>query len=100
MATPTSHNKKSSAVKRILSEARELEADSSREYEARPLESDIFEWHFTVRGPMGTEFEKGIYHGRILLPAEYPMRPPNLMLLTPSGRWECHKKVRSDWLEE
>jgi hypothetical protein len=31
-------NKKSSAVKRILSEARELEADGSDEYEARPLE--------------------------------------------------------------
>jgi hypothetical protein len=31
-------NKKSSAVKRILSEARELEADGSREYCAAPLE--------------------------------------------------------------
>ncbi|CAO1631593.1 unnamed protein product [Sympodiomycopsis kandeliae] len=93
MATTTSHNKKSSAVKRILSEARELEADQSKEYEARPLEDNIFEWHFTLRGPSGTEFEKGIYHGRIVLPTEYPFRPPSLMLLTPNGRWECNKKI-------
>ncbi|CAO1632048.1 unnamed protein product [Parajaminaea phylloscopi] len=93
MATTTNHNKKSSAVKRILSEARELEADASREYHAAPLESNIFEWHFTLRGPQGSEFESGLYHGRIILPAEYPFRPPSLMLLTPNGRWECNKKI-------
>lgn len=45
MHTPplTCSNKKSSAVKRILSEARELEADGSDEYEARPLEVSLRE---------------------------------------------------------
>ncbi|SPO27233.1 probable UBC6 - E2 ubiquitin-conjugating enzyme [Ustilago trichophora] len=93
MATATSHNKKSSAIKRILSEARELASDSSDLYTAAPLEDNIFEWHFTLRGPANTEFASGLYHGRILLPAEYPMRPPNLMLLTPNGRWELNKKI-------
>ncbi|ETS59459.1 hypothetical protein PaG_06377 [Moesziomyces aphidis] len=93
MATATSHNKKSSAVKRILSEARELANDSSDLYSASPLEDNMFEWHFTLRGPANTEFANGLYHGRILLPAEYPMRPPNLMLLTPNGRWELNKKI-------
>lgn len=93
MATTTSHNKKSSAVKRILSEARELASDKSQLYTAAPLEDDIFEWHFTLRGPQSTEFEGGLYHGRILLPSEYPMRPPNLLLLTPNGRWELGKKI-------
>ncbi|CBQ72853.1 probable UBC6-E2 ubiquitin-conjugating enzyme [Sporisorium reilianum SRZ2] len=93
MATATSHNKKSSAVKRILSEARELSQDQSDLYTAAPLEDNIFEWHFTLRGPANTEFADGLYHGRILLPAEYPMRPPNLMLLTPNGRWELNKKI-------
>ena len=93
MATATSHNKKSSAVKRVLSEARELAADSSDLYTAAPLDDNIFEWHFTLRGPVNTEFAHGLYHGRILLPAEYPMRPPDLMLLTPNGRWELNKKI-------
>ncbi|KAE8225571.1 hypothetical protein CF319_g1702 [Tilletia indica] len=93
MATTSSHNRKSSAVKRILSEAKELAADPSTEYNAQPLESNIFEWHFTIRGPPDTEFTHGTYHGRILLPPEYPFRPPNLMLLTPNGRWELNKKI-------
>nr|DAD27673.1 TPA_asm: hypothetical protein HUJ06_029141 [Nelumbo nucifera] len=37
--------------------------------------SDIFEWQFAIRGPRDTEFEGGIYHGRIQLLAEYPFQP-------------------------
>eukprot|EP01129_Flabellula_baltica_P017701 TRINITY_DN98_c0_g1_i4.p1 TRINITY_DN98_c0_g1~~TRINITY_DN98_c0_g1_i4.p1 ORF type:complete len:257 (+),score=62.73 TRINITY_DN98_c0_g1_i4:557-1327(+) len=53
----------------------------------------LFEWHFTFRGPRGTEFEGGIYHGRILLPAEYPLKPPDVIFLTPNGRFEVNKKI-------
>ena len=51
------------------------------------------EWHCTLRGPAGTEFEGGLYHFRILLPAEYPFRPPSIMMLTPNGRFELNTKV-------
>lgn len=57
------------------------------------LQDNIFEWHYTLRGPSGTEFANGLYHGRIQLPAEYPFRPPNMMVMTPNGRWELNKKV-------
>jgi len=53
----------------------------------------MFEWHFTIRGADGTDFEGGYYHGRILLPAEYPFKPPNIVFLTPSGRFEVNTKV-------
>lgn len=33
--------------------------------------------HFTIRGADGTDFEGGVYHGRILLPPEYPFKPPS-----------------------
>ncbi|KAF9050671.1 UBC-like protein [Hymenopellis radicata] len=82
-------NKNNSAVKRIMQEARELANDPSTDYAAWPLE----EWHCTLRGPPGTEFEGGLYHLRILLPAEYPFRPPSLMLLTPNGRFELNTKI-------
>ena len=39
-------------------------------------------WHFTIRGPPDTDFEGGIYHGRISLPPEYPLKPPSIFLLT------------------
>ncbi|OAX41320.1 UBC-like protein [Rhizopogon vinicolor AM-OR11-026] len=86
-------NKNNSAVKRIMQEARELANDPSTDYHAAPLEDDIFEWHCTLRGPAGTEFEGGLYHFRIVLPAEYPFRPPSLMLLTPNGRFELNTKI-------
>jgi len=80
-------------VKRILQEAKELAGDPSSDYSAAPLEDDIFEWHCTLRGPSGTEFEGGVYHFRILLPAEYPFRPPAIMMLTPNGRFELNTKI-------
>lgn len=88
-----------------MKEAQEL-AEPTELYAAHPLEASIyifthfnlfdifgslnvyihqdnlFEWHFTIRGPEDTPFHGGIYHGRILLPSEYPMKPPNILLLT------------------
>ncbi|KAK7466903.1 hypothetical protein VKT23_003967 [Stygiomarasmius scandens] len=93
MASASSMNKNNSAVKRIMQEARELANDPSTDYVAAPLEDDIFEWHCTIRGTPGTEFEGGLYHLRILLPAEYPFRPPSLMVLTPNGRFELNTKI-------
>ena len=69
-------------MKRIIREVREMEMEDSDEFVAEPLESDIFEWIFAVRGPLGTDFEGGIYMGRITLPADYPFKPPSFMLLT------------------
>ncbi|CAH2045094.1 unnamed protein product, partial [Iphiclides podalirius] len=86
------YNTKCPGVKRLMREAIEL-AQATEEYCARPLEDNLFEWHFTVQGPKGTDFEDGIYHGRILLPKEYPMHPPHIILLTPNGRFEVNKKI-------
>ncbi|CAG8544095.1 10935_t:CDS:2, partial [Ambispora gerdemannii] len=93
MAVTNSLNLRSPAVKRLLQEARELQRDQSIDYVANPLEDNIFEWHFVIRGPDNTEFEGGRYHGRIIFPSEYPFKPPNLMLLTPNGRFELNKKI-------
>lgn len=64
-----------------MREACEL-AEPTEEYHACPLDDNLFEWHFTVKGPPSTEFEGGYYHGRILLPSQYPMQPPNIILMT------------------
>ncbi|VDK62738.1 unnamed protein product [Anisakis simplex] len=57
------------------------------------FEDNLFEWHFTVRGPADTDFDGGIYHGRILLPVDYPMKPPSVILLTPNGRFQLNQKI-------
>lgn len=86
------YNMKSPAVKRLMREAAEL-SEPTDQYHAQPLEDNLFEWHFTVRGSPDTEFEEGKYHGRITLPPEYPMKPPSIILLTPNGRFEVGKKI-------
>jgi hypothetical protein len=53
----------------------------------------LFFRHFTIRGAEETDFAGGIYHGRILLPPEFPFKPPHIMFLTPSGRFETNTKV-------
>ncbi|VDL62040.1 unnamed protein product [Hymenolepis diminuta] len=88
----TNYNLKSPAVKRLMREAQELSKPTELYY-AQPLEDNLFEWHFTIRGPEGSEFEGGIYHGQISLPTEYPMKPPNIMLLTPNGRFEQYRQI-------
>lgn len=34
-------------------------------------------------GAPSTEFENGIYHGRIILPPDYPFKAPSFIMLTP-----------------
>lgn len=65
----------------------------TEQYHAQPLEDNLYEWHFTIRGAPDTDFADGIYHGRIMLPPDYPMKPPSIVLLTPNGRFEINKKI-------
>lgn len=86
------YNLRSPGVKRLMREAKELNQPTEL-YFAQPLEDNLFEWHFTVRGPPDSDFAGGRYHGRITLPPEYPMKPPSIMLLTPNGRFEVGRKI-------
>lgn len=92
-ATAGRYNQRNPAVKRILREMREMGSDDSLAYHAEAVESDIFEWHFAILGAENTEFEGGIYHGRVLLPPEYPFKPPSFVLLTHSGRFVVNEKI-------
>ena len=58
-----------------------------------PNADNLLEIHFSVRGPLATEYEGGWYHGKLLLPKEYPFRAPNVQMLTPSGRFETNKNI-------
>ncbi|KAI1391399.1 UBC-like protein [Hypoxylon trugodes] len=92
MATPK-FNSKSPTIRRILKEAAELSNSPSPDYTASPLESDLFEWHFTLRGPPNSSYADGLYHGRIVLPPSYPLSPPSFRFVTPSGRFEANREI-------
>ena len=97
----SSANASNPAVKRIMREYAEFEQSYSAarrssaaiDVVAAPLDDNLFEWHFTVRGPPSSPYAGGLYHGRVLLPSNYPFRPPDIVMLTPSGRFETGKKI-------
>ncbi|GAA5890951.1 hypothetical protein JCM8208_003105 [Rhodotorula glutinis] len=84
---------RSAGVRRLLQEAQELEQDDCADYAAQPLEDDMFQWHFTLRGAEGSDYQGGVYHGKLVLPSDYPFKPPEVYMLTPSGRFEVNKKI-------
>ena len=94
MTTTGQHTSKNPTIRRILREAAELASAPSADYHATPLETDLFEWHFTLRGPpTPSPFAGGLYHGRIVLPPAYPLKPPSFRFLTPSGRFEVNREI-------
>ncbi|KAK5165010.1 hypothetical protein LTR04_001548 [Oleoguttula sp. CCFEE 6159] len=94
MSTRGQFNTKNPTIKRILKEASELANNPSPDLHAEPLEDNLFEWHFTLRGPPSpSSYANGIYHGRIILPPQYPLRPPSFRFLTPTGRFEVNREI-------
>ena len=80
-------------IRRITRELSEIQSNPSFQWTIQVIGDNILEYHFTIRGPPATEFEGGLYHGRILLPINYPFAPPSIMLLNPNGRFEVNKKI-------
>lgn len=60
---------------------------------AEPLPSNILEWHYVVRGPDGSPYDGGIYHGMLRFPVEYPFQPPSIYMITPSGRFKPNTRL-------
>jgi ubiquitin-conjugating enzyme E2 J2 len=60
---------------------------------AKPDPGNILTWHFVVEGAIGTDYEGGVYHGKLLFPPDYPFKPPGILFTTPSGRFKPHTKI-------
>ncbi|KAL7751257.1 hypothetical protein RI367_003463 [Sorochytrium milnesiophthora] len=85
---------KSPAVRRIMKELQEMEQDrDTPQYRVTAVEDNLLELHFTISGPADSPYATGRYHGRILCPPEYPYQPPEILFLTPSGRFEVNTKI-------
>jgi ubiquitin-protein ligase len=58
---------------------------------ACPTGKNILEWRFVIKG-IG-DYEGGYYQGKLVFPSEYPWRPPSVIFLTPTGRFEVNKRI-------
>ncbi|KAL7454250.1 hypothetical protein ACHAWC_005881, partial [Mediolabrus comicus] len=66
---------------------RNTNTSSSAYVRIGPYGKNLLRWHFSVCGPANSVYENGIYHGRVLLPPNYPASPPRIQMITPSGRF-------------
>jgi ubiquitin-conjugating enzyme E2 J2 len=55
--------------------------------------SNLLEWHFVLEGAKSTDFEGGIYHGKLVFPPNYPFKPPSISIFTPNGRFAVNTKL-------
>ena len=79
------------STKRLRKENLSLQSEPVPLAVARPLETNILEWRFLIKGT--DDYEGGFYHGKLIFPPQYPMKPPGIMFFTPSGRFETNKRV-------
>jgi ubiquitin-protein ligase len=54
---------------------------------------NLLKIYFLIRGEKETPYENGEYLGLIHHNREYPIKAPDLMMLTPNGRFEVNKKI-------
>jgi ubiquitin-conjugating enzyme E2 J2 len=83
------------ATRRLQKEARALSKNPLKNPTiiAVPNEDNILEWHYVIEGGKGTPYEGGHYHGKLIFPKEYPLKPPSVIMLTPSGRFQPNRRL-------
>lgn len=80
------------SVNRLQRDYMRLNQDPVPFVSAHPLPSNLFEWHYLVRGPPDTPYHGGYYHGKLVFPKDYPFRPPSIYMITPNGRFACNTR--------
>ncbi|EFP93424.1 ubiquitin-conjugating enzyme E2 J2 [Puccinia graminis f. sp. tritici CRL 75-36-700-3] len=81
------------AQKRLMKEHSEITKSPPPFIVARPKDTNILEWHYIIRGPPDTPYTGGEFWGTVTFPPEYPFRPPAIVMMTPSGRFNPGSKI-------
>lgn len=79
--------------RRLMNDIKIIKKDPNEYIDVVVIDDNLFEWYFLVKGPEYSIYNGGYYIGKIMLPKEYPMKPPDFMMLTPSGRFLINKKI-------
>jgi len=79
--------------KRLVGELRLIKKEPNEYVDVSPDPNDILTWYFLIKGPDASHYKNGYYIGKIMLTSEYPSKPPDFMMLTPSGRFIPDNKI-------
>ena len=85
----------SDAIRRLRKEYTSLLKEPALGIYAKPLETNFLHAHFLLHGEVfyDTPYEGGVYHGVLKFPSNYPMKPPTVIMRTPSGRFQPDQKI-------
>eukprot|EP00123_Amoebidium_parasiticum_P002107 comp13349_c0_seq1/m.8793 comp13349_c0_seq1/g.8793 ORF comp13349_c0_seq1/g.8793 comp13349_c0_seq1/m.8793 type:complete len:241 (-) comp13349_c0_seq1:326-1048(-) len=78
---------------RLQKEYIKINRDPPPYIRAVPLPNNILEWHYVITGPEDSVYAGGFYHGKLLFPQDYPFKPPSIVMITPSGRFQCNTRL-------
>jgi ubiquitin-conjugating enzyme E2 J2 len=79
--------------KRLRNELKDLKKNKIDVAQAIQDETNKFIFYFLLKGDPGSDYDGGIYLGKILLPDTYPSKPGDFMMLTPNGRFTINSKI-------
>ncbi|GMH62394.1 hypothetical protein TL16_g03463 [Triparma laevis f. inornata] len=57
-----------------------------------PDPDNILSWHFLLRIP-SPPYTNGVYWGQLKFPNTYPLKPPSVIVHTPSGRFKPSRRL-------
>lgn len=80
-------------INRLQKEYKGFLKDPPPNIKAHPSPTNLLEWHYALEGAKGTEYEGGVYHGKVTFPPDYPFKPPSIVMLTASGRFAINTKL-------
>ncbi|KAJ3124834.1 Ubiquitin-conjugating enzyme E2 G2 [Physocladia obscura] len=75
---------KNTAIKRLMTEYRELTVNAPEGITAGPIREDnVFEWEALISGPADTPYEDGVFVASLRFPNDYPLSPPQMQFVPP-----------------
>lgn len=80
-------------VKRINAELRLFKKTSHENIKIYHNPDNILQIYFKFNGFEGTDYQNGEYICRIDHNPQYPVKAPNLVIMTPNGRFEINRKI-------
>jgi peroxin-4 len=67
-----------STSNRLLKEVKEIKKERDGNFIINPNENNLHEWYGSIKGPVGTPYQDGLFEIACQISNSYPVTPPNL----------------------